>query len=140
MAKPKTDEKSLAVVSEDALMVGGVKLGFVEDDNEAFAGQSVTQMISLDNSPALRGIFEGPGDEVEMTDPQTGEPRKVGTWKIRVTKAVCYQVATSAQLDSKLKTYPIGEVITIKKLAESKRSRSGRVVSQYVVSDPPRKS
>ena len=141
MAKPnKTEETKLAVVAEDALVVGGKPLGYVPEDEDAFAGMSVTTMVSLDDGRAIRGIFEGPGPAVQMTDPQTGEMRDVGTWLLRVAKNVCFQFATSSQLDSKLGAYPIGEVVSIKKLAESRRSRAGRVVSQYLVSDPPRKA
>lgn len=140
MAKTKTEETKLAVVGEDALIVGGKTLGYVDEAEDAFAGMSVTTMVSLDDGRAIRGIFEGSGPPVEMTDPQTGELRDVGTWLLRVAKNVCFQFATSAQLDAKLKSYPVGEVVSIRKLAESKRSRAGRVVSQYLVSDPPRKA
>lgn len=140
MAKPeKNNSTALAPVSNDALMVNGKPLGFLSETEDAFEGTPVTHMISLDGCPGVRGIFEGPGEEVEMQDPGTGEVRMVGTWKVRVTKTVCMQFATSAQLEAKLKKYPIGEIVTIKKLPESRRSRAGRVVSQYLVSDPPAK-
>ena len=139
MAKPKS-ETALAVVSETAIMVNGVALGYVPEGDDAFAGMSVTEMISLEDGRAIRGIFLGKGDAVEMNDPQTGELRLVDTWKLRIDKRVCVTFATSAQLDSKLKNYPEGEVVTVQKLAESRRSRAGRVVSQYRVSDPPPKA
>lgn len=140
MAKEKTTALASvpAVPATEALTApDGRALGWVPESEDAFAGQSVTHMVTLEANAAIRGIFEGPGDSVEMTDPSTGELREVGTWKIRVAKTVCMQFATSAQLDAKLKSYPIGAVVTIKKLPESRRSRAGRVVSQYLVSDPP---
>lgn len=125
--------------TSEALVVNGKAMGFLSETEDAFEGVAVSHMVSLGDIPGIRGIFEGPGETVEMADPADGSMREVPTWRVRVAKNVCFQFATSAQLDAKLKAYPIGEVVTIKKLPESRRSRAGRVVSQYLVSDPPKR-
>ncbi len=141
MAKQEKAQ-ALEVVKDDTMIVAGKPLGFAAEGEDIFAGQQVTTMISLADYPnGIRGIFEGAGVPFEAEDPgKPGEKQMVGTWVLRVSKSVRVSFATSAQLDAKLGSYPIGEVVAIKKLSESRRSRAGRVVSQYLVSDPPQKA
>lgn len=123
--------------TSQALTTTDGKYGLKRAGDDAWAGKSVTQMYSLTPDDALCGIFEGKGPDVDMTDPATGEVKPVSSWFIRVSPALRFQILGASQLDAKLGAYPVGAEVTIQKLAESRRSRAGRVVSQYLVSDPP---
>lgn len=112
---------------------------FVQEiDASWLKGVDIERIVPLADGNGVRGIFLGEGGPVEVTDPDTGEIRALGTWRIRVQPQLVIRILDSARLRSDLaKLATDGTVrVRVMRLGVKNTSR-GRRVTDYVTGVEP---
>lgn len=95
-------------------------------------GYSVEKVVSLKQGDCLRGKLLGRGGDMQVTDPVSGVPRPIGTWRIQVAPGAIAVLKTAAQLEASLAAYRPGQELAIVR-GGSTRSAKGRNVTEYMV-------
>lgn len=128
-----THRGDLAPVDEGAFMemIGPATKAAVR---KAFEGQIVEQLVPIKEPGTLiEGIYLGPGQEIEVADPQTGELRKLGTHRIRSpgNPLLVALLIDSHQLGRFLRSIPQGSRVTLLYVGQGATGRGGRRVNQW---------
>lgn len=125
--KPTKDAPDLAVQ------------GVQELTADMFEGMTIDQVVSLKDGEAIKGIFRGKGEtvEVENTDKDGNTEKKpIDTWRIETAPGRISCVVSSAQLDRKMPTIEEGSIVCIGRLGVEK-TRKGQQITRFVVGVEP---
>jgi len=107
--------------------------GIVKADANLFTDMEVDQVVSLTDGEAIKGVFRGMGDGVEVDDMQKpGESRIIKTWRIQIAPGRIAQVVSSAQLDRRMASVQVGAQVAIARLGVGK-TRKGNPITRYVI-------
>lgn len=108
----------------------------VGDDIAAseLANYTLEHVVSLQEGKGLKGIYRGPGPELEFTDPQTGEVRPIKTWRLELSADVVADIQGSMGLDKKMAACVVGRRYLIVRGPQI-NTRRGFRVNQYIVAE-----
>lgn len=104
----------------------------------AFEGMIVEEIVKIEEGQTMQGIFLGAGGATEVADPQTGEIRPLGTWRIQHPKnpQIVALVLDCAKLRRFFGGIPVGSRVTLYRRG-AVRSAKGRVVNDYLCAHVP---
>lgn len=147
--KEQSGRETMTITSDDVGTVDASlrsmqTLGMVPDsqsfvekvDPSWLEGIKIERIATLEPGDGIRGIFQGPGPTVEVSDPVTGETRDLGTWRIEVKPDVVCRLLTSSQLEREFRAIAVGRRVRVIKLGQV-ATRKGRRVNDFVVGVEP---
>jgi hypothetical protein len=110
---------------------------FVEQvDASWLEGIKIERIVTLETGQGVRGLYQGIGPTVEVSDPVTGEVRELPTHRVEVKKDITIRLLESSQLKRELAVIPIGTNVRIIKLGQVE-TRKSRRVNDYIVAVVP---
>jgi hypothetical protein len=148
MAKNKSE---ITIASDEANLIPVVPEGVNPLDAfqarragaKDFDGQTIERIVPMQEGDSIRGVFQGPGEPLEMADANTGEIRVLGTWRVLVAhlpgggQAIAVLISSS-QLEREFARFKREDGTWEKPFITVVRgpqidTRGGRRVTQYLV-------
>lgn len=131
------NETALAVFHEEGMAVEAFDPQKLVDLARSGQFETAERILELQEGMMIRGQLIGRGPDAEVEDTTTRLPKKVGTWRMRLSSGARVSFLTSAQLDRMLPEFIGRKGETVIARGGQVRTKRNRVMSEFYVLGPP---